>query len=140
MNLPEKRRKAETNLRTPEVTPWFYAVEEYDLTPIGISSQGLRGSALSGKLGHAAAPVADLSAGPDLHHRGPGVPTRERKSSLFPRPVASISAWPKRCEELPDDYQPIDRQWDGEAARHRTGLRSAVGDGEAIHEGASATW
>src|SRR5207237_7082816 len=86
----------------------FYAVEEYDLTPTGISSQGLRGSARSGKLGHAAAPVADLSAGPDLHHRGPGVPTRERKSSLFPRPVASISAWPKRCEELPDDYQPID--------------------------------
>src|SRR5260370_13928402 len=107
--------------------------------PIRVPIQGLRGAALKAKLGHAAASVADLSARSDPHHRGFGVPTRGWKGGVFPRHVASVSARPKRSEELPDVYQPVDRQWDGAAASHRARVRSTVGDGEALLERPSAT-
>src|SRR5260221_3394589 len=91
------------------------------------------------KLGHDACTVAYLCAGSDVHERVFGIPTRGWESGLFPRSIAGVSARGEGSEELPHVYQPVDRQWDGATGRHRAGVRSAVGDGEAIHESVSAT-
>src|ERR1700690_2896382 len=91
------------------------------------------------KLGHAAASITDLSGRSDLHYRGPGVPTRGWEGGVLPRADAGVSAWREGSEKLPDVHQSVDRQWDGETARYCAGIRSAAGDGETIHEGASRT-